>query len=428
MGIRTGEGMSKSAADFQEELFRLAKEIHDLTGYNPTDLKQMVNQSGGVQAAKVLLGKPNVSEGFTKLWEMGRLHLALEFVVLQPEWRHLFTADELKRAKKRLDEVKFSHPSLSDSSEHASAHSSNGTYMLTWNPAKYDWKDFNKVHAALSRGKPTSMRWSSGNTLKIPSGARFFMMKQGEEPRGIIGSGYTTSDGYEDDTWREDGDADKSAKFNDIRLEVLLDPSRQTIISRDELLEIDNRPIFWGTPSSGIRIPDIVAAQVESRWKDVLKLNGTSQANQRPHKDDDFKSDTSTDDLPTGDERLKKLAWITQRDGQGAFREALRERYGDGCQISGCPVMSIIQACHIVTVSGSGLDTPDNGLLLRVDLHILFDMDLIGIDPKTLRVAIAPELRDTEYSELEGAELRVGNNKPNLKALHARWSLFKAKK
>lgn len=131
------------------------------------------------------------------------------------------------------------------------------------------------------------------------------------------------------------------------------------------------------------------------------------------------------DPLPTGDGPLKAMAEVTLRPFQTQFREALRRRYGDACQITGCTVMAVVQACHLVPVSAKGTDEAENGLLLRVDLHVLFDANLIAVEPDTLVVHVAPELARTEYAQYQGVNLRVGQAFPNRAALVDRWSNFR---
>lgn len=78
------------------------------TGYKAPIFRQMVSERGALQAARDLLIGPNkISEGLTKLVLHGRLDLSLEANVIKPEWRSLFTLDELASAVKRLRELNF---------------------------------------------------------------------------------------------------------------------------------------------------------------------------------------------------------------------------------------------------------------------------------------------------------------------------------
>ena len=70
--------------------------------YRPNYFLQMIDERGGVAAAKALLSKPHPSEGFSKLFELGRLDLTMESLVLEPEWASLFTDAELSKAKRWL--------------------------------------------------------------------------------------------------------------------------------------------------------------------------------------------------------------------------------------------------------------------------------------------------------------------------------------
>jgi hypothetical protein len=71
-------------------------------GYNATRFLQMVAESGGLEAARTLLASTQVSDGFTALWEAKRLDLSVEALVLDSEWRDLFTDQERDVARRRL--------------------------------------------------------------------------------------------------------------------------------------------------------------------------------------------------------------------------------------------------------------------------------------------------------------------------------------
>lgn len=66
----------------------------------------MVGDRGGVDAAKQLLHGPP-SDGFTTLWEKGRLDLSVEYHVLDPEFSELFTEEERRIARDRLEQFGF---------------------------------------------------------------------------------------------------------------------------------------------------------------------------------------------------------------------------------------------------------------------------------------------------------------------------------
>lgn len=93
--------------------------------------------------------------------------------------------------------------------------------------------------------------------------------------------------------------------------------------------------------------------------------------------------------------------------------------------ISGCTLFDIVEAAHISPFRGDNDNHPDNGLLLRTDLHTLFDLDLIGIEPTKLRIHLHPSIVAHGYKEFEGSVLRCHSaGRPSEAALERRWSWF----
>jgi hypothetical protein len=63
---------------------------------------QMVEEQGGLQAAKTLLASKRISDGFAQLYMLGRLDISMENLVLQEPWSSLFADTELAVARRRL--------------------------------------------------------------------------------------------------------------------------------------------------------------------------------------------------------------------------------------------------------------------------------------------------------------------------------------
>ena len=89
-------------AQFHQEMLRLYDEASTF-GYRPTYFLRMVNDHGGVPAAKILLGKDAPSYGFERLWEEGRLDISVEALVLREPWHRLFDEGELREAERRME-------------------------------------------------------------------------------------------------------------------------------------------------------------------------------------------------------------------------------------------------------------------------------------------------------------------------------------
>jgi hypothetical protein len=138
--------------------------------------------------------------------------------------------------------------------------------------------------------------------------------------------------------------------------------------------------------------------------------------------------DTEIPYLPIGkDTRLVVLQHILARQGKQKFRDELRIRYGNLCLISGCTLMDIVEAAHIKPYRGVQDNHPANGLLLRADLHTLFDLNFIGIEPDTLMIHVHPDARLVGYDQFHGGRLLCGKNQPSPDALKLKWQAFNQK-
>lgn len=127
------------------------------------------------------------------------------------------------------------------------------------------------------------------------------------------------------------------------------------------------------------------------------------------------------------DTRELALCAVRLRRGQASFRESLRKVHGDRCMITGCSVLDVIEAAHIKPFRGAADHHVQNGLLLRADIHTLFDLNLIGIDPESLTIVLVERLQNSEYGTLAGVRLQIRDVAPiSQDALQLRWREFQS--
>ena len=115
------------------------------------------------------------------------------------------------------------------------------------------------------------------------------------------------------------------------------------------------------------------------------------------------------------------------RRGQAKFRNALLEAYGGRCACTSCGVKEALQAAHIIDYRGTKSNIVTNGILMRADLHLLFDNSLITIDPDTTSIVTSNRIASSEYGELSGKSLRLPENPvlaPNPRYLNAHFERF----
>jgi putative restriction endonuclease len=101
-----------------------------------------------------------------------------------------------------------------------------------------------------------------------------------------------------------------------------------------------------------------------------------------------------------GDPRLVK-----PRLGQTAFKTLVLTAYHRRCAITGAKIQPVLEAAHIRPVSSDGEHRVDNGLLLRSDVHTLFDRGYLGVDGK-YRLHVSSRLR-SEFANGEEFYVRA---------------------
>ena len=115
---------------------------------------------------------------------------------------------------------------------------------------------------------------------------------------------------------------------------------------------------------------------------------------------------------------------VHQRLGQGAFRMMVTDKYQRRCAVTQEKVLPVLEAAHIRPVNDGGVHRIDNGLLLRSDVHVLFDRGYVTATPD-YRFRVSRRLRDDfdngeYYYQFEGAALwlpRRTEDRPGLEFL-----------
>ncbi|MDR2238051.1 MAG: HNH endonuclease [Chryseobacterium sp.] len=108
------------------------------------------------------------------------------------------------------------------------------------------------------------------------------------------------------------------------------------------------------------------------------------------------------------DDRKKVAVEIYARRGQRKFREKLLEVYDNKCAITQCNIVEMLEAAHIYSFKGTETNKIPNGILLRSDIHTLFDLGLISIDPENYMVQVSKRiLHDEYYAKLHQTKISI---------------------
>jgi hypothetical protein len=196
-----------------------------------------------------------------------------------------------------------------------------------------------------------------------------------------------------------------------VRLILLAGERRGESLPTDQVSRVKKRRLddeVWAVTT----YDSVTGACIISRGATVVSLPGEAA------------DDNTTNFTPQVSDRREVVErQIRERRGQQSFRNSLRRRYGDRCMITGCELLSVIEAAHISPYRGEEDNHEANGLLLRSDIHTLFDLNLLGIDPEGLSVALHPSAVGA-YGELADVTLKCGKNGPSTEALKIRFIEF----
>ena len=142
----------------------------------------------------------------------------------------------------------------------------------------------------------------------------------------------------------------------------------------------------------------------------------------------DQEEPTDSANLDGYDARLRVYRQIVARQGQAGFRSALLGAYEGRCAVTGCDAVPALEGAHLRAYRGSESNAVTNGLLLRADIHTLFDLRLWAPDPETRNIIISKLLAGTQYAALftcRLADTAAAWQRPNPEALDMIWQSFR---
>jgi 5-methylcytosine-specific restriction protein A len=203
------------------------------------------------------------------------------------------------------------------------------TYLLTWKPVKWPWKDLQDCIDEISEEGFFENRWSCGVTKKINIGDRIFFMRQGKDKPGIFGSGWATSEYYEDDHW-DISSGNETALYIDIILGVLLNPESEPIYPRGKLKKgaLSDGP--WDTQNSGVTIPRKIASELEKQWTDFLAKKNIVQYSPKTNR-----LPEEVEDSNEYSEGTTKKVPVNKYERNSKARKACIQHYGLNCRVCG---------------------------------------------------------------------------------------------
>lgn len=210
------------------------------------------------------------------------------------------------------------------------------TFLLTWNPRRFDWDDFEEVFAEVAEHGSAVYSWSCGNTRRILPGDRLFLIRQGKDQPGLVGSAWAMSRPYQEQHWEDqEGRSPSRAWYIAFDWDVL---SRDPIVPRSRLDQPPFDVVNWSSQSSGISIRPDVAAALEAEW-----------SRRTGHAFCALPEEAEAHDLLEG--QIRRIS-VDRFERDGKARRACIEHYGCECAACGLTLSSVYGdvAAHFIHV------------------------------------------------------------------------------
>jgi 5-methylcytosine-specific restriction protein A len=193
------------------------------------------------------------------------------------------------------------------------------TFLFAWNPKKWNWTNLETSINEVERTGRTSEKWSVISHKKINPGDRAFLMRLGEEPKGIMGSGFVVSKPFLSPHWDGSG---KLVNRVMIDFEVLLNSSSEPLLDLKTLNQGNLAKVNWTPQSSGIEIDNEFSDELEALWFDFLT---TQNIKHNPFKN------SSSEEQKAYTEGTPNQVVITKYERNPYARKVCIDHYGLTC-------------------------------------------------------------------------------------------------
>ena len=93
---------------FDQAMFEIHDRALSQAKYEANFFLSMLHEHGGLETGRKLIHSKPVSDGYTALWERGRLDLTVEALIIDCKlWQSLFNEEELRICEQRLKDYKY---------------------------------------------------------------------------------------------------------------------------------------------------------------------------------------------------------------------------------------------------------------------------------------------------------------------------------
>jgi HNH endonuclease len=266
-------------------------------------------------------------------------------------------------------------------------------YLFTWKPGMWPHERLRSVVDRFHLHGTAHEQWRCLAHRKIKVGDRAYLLKQ-SDPLGIFGRGIVVGKPIK----RTDVPHGENPGTVLIRFDALVDPLEHLLVDETQPSNLAAPQSRWRTQASGITLEAEAAREIDRMINSDLSATATCA---------EVREGTAREI-----ERQKRLGEQATRPGQQAFGLQIRANYRNRCALTGCVTAASLQAAHIRVQKHIDDNSPANGLLLRSDIHALFDALLITLSEDGKSVEISPDLTDPTYNFLRSVSVNQPVNAP----------------
>ena len=269
-------------------------------------------------------------------------------------------------------------------------------YLFNWNPKIWQHEELRKLVDTFDSDGVAEEPWPCAAHKKIRPGDRAYLLKVGK-PLGIFGRGHVVGNAQ----WEEAPPGKNPwyvpIGFDVSRGDVLWDPAELCWLMKSNCYVCLQRTVSKRCERVEALNPD-AAREIDNIIDDSILL-GSGRA-------------TAVNEAAQEIVRLKKLIEQATRPDQRAFSETIRRNYRSRCAVTECVTPAALEAAHIRVQRGVDDNSPANGILLRSDIHALFDRLLVTFSEDGTRIEVSPELIDQSYAFLRTAVVTRPDQEP----------------
>lgn len=343
-------------------------------GYRPTQFKRMLEQYGGFETVQRVLASGKPSDGFTRLWELKRLDLTCEALIVESEWRGHFDAALLARAEKLLRDMNYpfkpyaapvvdtspSAPPGIDTNSEADGDSPLSNSQLRINAFFRD-----VLHAPVAND-----RWSWGSVDEARRCVFLRLWAEDVEQQKdfstirVLGPRQTNSNGW-------------SERQRHLEL-VRAGYDAYAIVCEKGAKSSTSIGSFDASQLSRLSAISDVGGDLYMKLSDRLPVSAFYRHSSEATVDSELMQIREGE----GAETTRKTL-VDARLGQGRFRRDLLQLWDGKCAVTGTAIAAVLRASHCKPWCGSNNEErldPHNGLPLTANLDALFDALLITFD------------------------------------------------